>query len=126
MNLSGSQTYPSINKQAVPVQGAELDGRHRSLQQTSISTQEVQATVHMLPPNADTPYDALVAKINDNMSSELGPGGIALAGLTSVSKQGLSGNALCEIGEMTTALPLSPSSGAARLDFTWATWNGLA
>ena len=67
----------------------------------------------MQPPQPDTSLDALVAKINDGLSGELGPGGLALASLASVSKQGLAGNGLCEVGELTTALPLSPNSGGA-------------
>lgn len=84
---------------------------HRSLQQASNTVKGIQATVHMQPPQPDASLDALISKINDNLSSELGPGGIALASLASVSKQGQAGNGLCEVGELTTALPLSPNTG---------------
>lgn len=103
----------SVNIHCAFVQAAGLDVRHRSLQQASNAVEEVQATVHMQPPQADMTLAALVAKINNNLSSELGPGGIALASLASVSKQGLAGNGLCEVGELTTALPLSPNPGGA-------------
>ncbi len=52
-----------------------------------------------------------MTNINAQLSTDPGPGGIALSALTAVSKQGIPGNGLCETGELSTAPPLPPNSG---------------
>lgn len=81
---------------------------HRSLKQASST---VEAVFQVQPQTQETPFAALIPTINARLSSQLGPGGIALSALTAISKQGVPGNGLCEAGELTTVLPLSPNAG---------------
>lgn len=72
--------------------------------------QTVRLDMLVLPPYSPMPYPTLLQRLMAASPTAAGARSVALKQVVSVSKQGVPGNGLCEIGETPTATTPGPPS----------------
>lgn len=68
-----------------------------------LPTMDVTAAAVITPPYPALPFPTVLGALSDIFDGEPGPDGLAIRDVLGMTKEGVAGNGICEVGEMPTA-----------------------
>ena len=68
-----------------------------------LPTMDVTAAAVIMPPYPALPFPTVLGALSEIFDEEPGPDGLAIRDVLGITKEGVAGNGICEVGEMPTA-----------------------